>query len=131
MYTPLSERCSQSRVFVSHSHMNHIDNTVRIILPLENIFYHRCVLMIYKCHTNFLLSSISLLYAKNVSIHDHNTRCNNLLRVAIGYKSFTSVSARIWNVLKNIIEFDVLMSKFKSLLKQNLLYNSLTLTYSK
>ena len=30
-YTPLSERCSQSRVFVSQSHMNHIDNTVGII----------------------------------------------------------------------------------------------------
>ena len=31
VYTPLSGRCSQSRVFVSQSHMNHIGNTVRII----------------------------------------------------------------------------------------------------
>ena len=31
VYTPLPERCSQSRVFVSQSHMNHIDNTVGII----------------------------------------------------------------------------------------------------
>ena len=101
------------------------------ILPLEKIFYHRCGLMMYKYHNNLLPCSISQLYAKNDSIHDHNTRCSNLLRVPIGSKSFTSVSARIWNVLNNIIVFDVPISKFKSLLKQYLLYNSLTLTYSK
>ena len=31
VYTPLSERCSQSIMFISQCHMNHIDNTVRII----------------------------------------------------------------------------------------------------
>ena len=31
VYTPLTERCSQSRVFISQCHMNHIDNTVWII----------------------------------------------------------------------------------------------------
>ena len=101
------------------------------ILPLEKIFYPRCGLMMYKYHNNLLPCSISQLYAKNDSIHDHNTRCSNLLRVPIGSKSFTSVSARIWNVLNNIIIFDVPISKFKSLLKQYLLYNSLTLMYSK
>ena len=101
------------------------------ILPLEKIFYHRCGLMMYKYHNNLLPCLISQLYAKNDSMHDHNTRCSNLLRVPIGSKSFTSVSARIWNVLNNIIVFDVPISKFKSLLKQYLLYNSLTLTYSK
>ena len=85
----------------------------------------------YKYHNNLLPCSISQLYAKNDSIYDHNTRCSNLLRVPIGSKSFTSVSGRIWNVLNNIIVFDVPISKFKSLLKQYLLYNSLTLTYSK
>ena len=65
------------------------------ILPLEKIFYHRCGLMMYKYHNNLLPCSIFQLYAKNDSIHDHNTRCSNLLRVPIGSKSFTSVSARI------------------------------------
>ena len=59
------------------------------ILPLEKIFYHRCGLMMYKCHNNLLPCSISQLYAKNDSIHDHNTRRSNLLRVPIGSKSFT------------------------------------------
>ena len=49
------------------------------ILPLEKIFYHRCGLMMYKYHNNLLPCSISQLYAKNDSIHDHNTRCSNLL----------------------------------------------------
>ena len=101
------------------------------ILPLEKIFYHRCGLMMYKYHNNLLPCLISQLYAKNDSIHNHNTRCSNLLRVPHDSKSFTNVSARIWNVLNNIIDFDVPISKFKSILKQYLLSNSLILTYSK
>ena len=85
--------------------------------------------MMYKCHNNLLPCSISQIYAKNDSIHNHNTRCSNLLRVPHGSKSFTNVSARIWNVLSNTIDFDVPISKFKSLLKQ--LSNSLILIYSK
>ena len=56
----------------------------------------------YEYHNNLLPCSISQLYANNDSVHGHNTRCSNLLRVPIGSKSFTSVSARIWNVLNNI-----------------------------
>ena len=82
--------------------------------------------MMYTYHNNLLPCLISQLY-----IHNHNTRCSNLLRVPHGSKSFTNVSARIWNVLNNIIDFDVPISKFKSLLKQYLLSNSLILTYSK
>ena len=66
----------------------------------------------YKYHNNLLPCSISQLYANNDSIHDHNTRYINLLRVLIGTKSFTSVSTRIWNALNNIIDFDVPISKF-------------------
>ena len=58
------------------------------ILPLEKISYHRCGLMMYNYH-------------------------NDLLPCLIGSKSFTSVSARIWNVWNNIIVFDVPISKFK------------------
>ena len=133
----ISNVCSycKKKSFVSlHFHIILLTITIFMsleILPLEKIFYHRCGLMMYKYHNNLLPCSISQLYAKNDSIHDHNTRCSNLLRVPIGSKSFTSVSARIWNVLNNIIVFDVPISKFKSLLKQYLLYNFLTLTYSK
>ena len=85
----------------------------------------------YTYHNNLLPCSISQLYAKHDGTHDHNTRCNDILRVPIGTKPFTSVSARIWNVLSNIIDFDVPISKFRLLLKQYLLYNSLILRYSK
>ena len=77
------------------------------ILPLEKIVYHRYGLMMYKYHNNLLPCSISQLYAKKDSIHDHNTRCSNLFRVPIGTKSFTSVSTQIWNALNNLIDFDV------------------------
>ena len=49
----------------------------------------------YKYPNNLRPCSISQLYAKNDSIHDHNTRCSNLLRVPLDSKSFTNVSARI------------------------------------
>ena len=62
------------------------------------------------------------------SIHNHTTRCSNLLRVPHGSKSFTNVSARIWNVVSNMIDFDVPISKFKSVLKQYILSNCLILT---
>ena len=51
------------------------------ILLMEKIFDHRCCLMMYILDNNLLPFSISPLYAKNDSIHDHNTRCSNLLRV--------------------------------------------------
>ena len=34
-YTPLSERCSQSRVFISQYNINHVDNTV----SMSNAWY--------------------------------------------------------------------------------------------
>ena len=98
---------------------------------LKKIFFHRCGLMMYTYHGNLLPCSISQLYAKNDSIQDHNTKCSNLLRVPNSSKSFTSVSARVGNLLYNIIDFDVPISKFKSLRMQHLLYNFLILRYSK
>ena len=67
-----------------------------------------------KYHTNLLPGSISQLYAKNDSIQDHNTKCSNLLTVPYSSKSFTSVSARVWNLLNIIIDFGVPISRFKS-----------------
>ena len=68
-----------------------------------------------KYHTHLLPCSISQLYAKNDSIQDHNTKCSNLLTVPYSSKSFTSVSARVWNLLNIIIDFGVPISRFKSL----------------
>ena len=58
------------------------------ILPLEKIFYHRCGLMMYKYHNNLLPFSISQLYAKNDSIHDHNNYINNTRLIILGVVTF-------------------------------------------
>ena len=101
---PLHLQCTliAKEIFVSLYISHYLAHTEPLfmsleILPLEKIFYHRCGLMMYKYHNNNLLPCpFSQLYAKNDSIHNHNTRCCNLLRVPHGSKSFfTSVSAQI------------------------------------
>ena len=139
-FSKLMKRTTTSPMFVLIAKKNHSYHYIftlscshrAIIYVSRNLAIRKDILSYMRVDDVYLLPcSISQLYAKNDSIHDHNTRCSNLLRVPIGSKSFTSVSARIWNVLYNIIVFDVPISNFKSLLKQYLLYNSLSLTYSK
>ena len=52
-------------------------------------------------------------------------------RVFPGAKTFSNISAQIWNVLSNKINCDVSMSIFKCNLKQFLLNNELVLNYPK
>ena len=66
----------------------------------------------HKYHNDFLPCSISQLYVKNDSNHDHNTGCSNLLSVSHGSKSFINFSVRMWNVLNNAIDFIGPISKF-------------------
>ena len=85
----------------------------------------------YKYFNNLLPECISLLYLRNDSIHEHNTRGCHQLRVLPGAKTFSNISARIWNVLTNKFKCDVLMSIFKYNLKLLLLHNELVLNYFK
>ena len=85
----------------------------------------------YKYSNNLLPECISLLYFRNDSIHKHNTRGCHQLRVLPGAKAFCNISARIWNVLTNKFNCDVLMSIFKCKLKLFLLHNELGLNYPK
>ena len=55
----------------------------------------------YKYFNNLLPECISLLYLRNDSIYEHNTRGCHQLRVLHGAKTFSNISARIWNVLTN------------------------------
>ena len=71
--------------------------------PLGNMFLYEVGLIMYKYPYNFLPECISLLYLQNDSIHDHNTRGCHQLRVLPGAKTFSNISARIWNVLTNKI----------------------------
>ena len=89
------------------------------------------LIFIYKYSNNLLPECISLLYLRNDSIHELNTRGCHELRVLPGAKTFSNISARIRNVLSNKINCDVSMSISKRNRKLFLLHNELVLTYPK
>ena len=72
----------------------------------EDIFYNVGLIM-YKYSNNLLPKCIAQLHMQNDSIHEHNTRECHLLRVLPGAKTFSNISAPIWNVLSNKINCDV------------------------
>ena len=96
------------------------------VLPHRKIFFHRVGLVMYKYSSNLLPECIAQLYLRNDSNNEHNTRGSQLLRVHVplGSKTFTNLSARIWNL-------NVSISLFKRNLKLFLLYNELVIGYSK
>ena len=61
------------------------------------------------------------------SIHEHNTRGSQLLIVPLDSKTFSSLSARIWNALSLKLNCNVLISLFKRNLKLFLLHNELAI----
>ena len=85
------------------------------VLPLRKTFLYKVGLIMYKYSNNHLPECISLyiIYLRNDSIHEHNTRGCHQLRVLPGAKTFSNISARIWNVLTNKFNCDVSMSIFK------------------
>ena len=94
------------------------------VLPLMKIFLYKVGLIMYKYSNNLLPECISLLYFRNDSIHEHNTRGCHELRVLHGAKTFSNISARIWNVITNKFNCDVSMSIFKCKLKLFLLHKN-------
>ena len=85
----------------------------------------------YKYSLNLIPECIAHLYLRNDSIHEHNTRGCHELRVLLGAKTFTNISARVWNVISNKINYDISMSVLKCNLKLFLLRNELVLNYPK
>ena len=88
----------------------------------ETIFY-RVGLVMYKYSNHLLPECIAQLYLRNDSIHEHNTRRCQLLRVPLDSKTFSSLSARIWNALSLKLNCNVLILLFKRNLK--LFYNTM------
>ena len=75
------------------------------VLPLKNFFFHKVGLVMYP---NYLSPEcIAQLYLRNDSIHEHNDRECQLLRVPLGSKTFSSLSARIWNALSHKLNCNV------------------------
>ena len=60
------------------------------VLPLMTIFLYKVGLIMYKYSNNLLPECISLLYLRNDSIHEHNTRGCHQLRVLHGAKTFSN-----------------------------------------
>ena len=59
------------------------------VLPLRKIFFHRVGLVMYKYTNHLLPECIAQLYLRNDSIHEHNTRGCQLLRVPLESKTFS------------------------------------------
>ena len=85
----------------------------------------------YKYSINCLPLSLCKLYVKNSTVHQHNTRNCDTLRVSKGTKTFIRIGALVWNTLLRTIVCNGSISYFKTTLKLHLLHNNLTLTYSK
>ena len=101
------------------------------VLPLMKICLYKVGLIMYKYSNNLLPECTLLLYLRNDSFHEHNTRGCHQLRVLHGAKTFSNISARIWNVVTNKFNCDVWMLIFKCKLKLFLLHNELVLNYPK
>ena len=106
------------------------------ILPLYKLVHYRIGIMMYK-YANYLLPPVmNDLYTVNSDIHEHNTRQKHLLHTNKGStnqfnRSFSNISARIWNVLQKTMDVNVSASKFKHISKTYLLEFSLDVFYSK
>ena len=85
----------------------------------------------FKVEYELLPKSVTQMFSKNKDIHSHDTRNKKLLRVSVGTKNVTYLSARIWNAIVSKININVSLSQFKVILKIYLLHNPLVYIYSK
>ena len=85
----------------------------------------------YKLNNNLLPNCLSQLYERTDSVHDHNTQGCQLLRVSTGTKTFSIMSARVWNAFSSKIYSNSSRVVFKDKLKLFLFNNELVLSYSK
>ena len=60
------------------------------VIPLMKIFLYKVGLIMYK-YSNNLLPECIILYLRNDSIHEHNTRGCHQLRVLTGAKTFSNI----------------------------------------
>ena len=54
-----------------------------------------------------------------------------MFRISSGTRTFSNISARIWNSLMVNLDIDVILIKFKESLKQYILNNVLIIKYTK
>ena len=88
------------------------------ILPLCKLVHYRIGLMMYKYANCLLPSVINSIYTVNSDIHENNTRQKHILHTNKSStnqfnKSFSNISARVWNALQKAIDVNISASKFK------------------
>ena len=86
----------------------------------------------HKFNNNLSVNCLSQLYERTDSVHDHNTRDCQLLRVQTSTKTSSNMSVRVWNALSNISDSNTsTRAVFKDIVKLFLLNNELVLSYPK
>ena len=83
------------------------------VLPLEKLVLYRIALIMYKISNSLIPKTMSDLYITNKDIHSHDTRYKNLFIIPKGTINYTSLSARLWNILNMKIDVHVPLSQFK------------------
>ena len=103
----------QKKIIRIMSFSRYLAYTNPLFHSIEILPFRKYFLIMYRYSNNPLPECISLLYLRNDSIHQHNTRGCHQLRVLPGAKTFRNKSARTWNVLINTFNSNVSMSIFK------------------
>ena len=83
------------------------------ILLLEKLVLYRIALIMYKISNCLFPQTMSDLYITNKDIHSYDTRYEHLFRIPKGTINYTSLSARLWNILHMKINVHVPLSQFK------------------
>ena len=121
-------------VFSSHTTDQLYENTG--ILQFKILVKHRIGLLMYKIYHGNVPKLLQNLYKSNNDIHTHFTRHAHHFHSMRGnnefiYRTFVFQSVLIWNKLIQNIDIHVSYPRFKHLLKDFLLSNSITFRYNK
>ena len=68
---------------------------------------------------------------RQMALNKYDTRYKNLFRIPKGTINYTSLSARLWNILNMKIDVHVPLSQFKSSVVNYLVNNTTEIKYSK
>ena len=135
--SPTKENYSNNDFFSLFAHTETLFINLEI-LPPNKLILNRIAIMMYKYTNNMLPSVMHELYKKNNEIHTYDTRNKGLFRIDKGQKglniyvnSYSNISARLWSALMPKLNTNVSLPKFKSLLKQFLLFNTIEIQYHK
>ena len=108
--------------YLAHSEPLFIDLS---ILPFDKMYFNRISIFMYKQSNGLLPNVMNELYISKNEIHKHNTRHSVKLYISKGSDKFSTISARVWNLLSSLINVNVSLNKFKVNSKYYFLHNSL------